>query len=175
MNGEVTFEGGMRRALNIGDKKLLKGVGPGDIHTFLLDLVQRYLKLGRTVVFKWKKLGRNRNENNAGFTGKNIVALMEEKEENSYVIIGKSKRANESHRKLMTTLTKLSTDQNKVFAKLACGKSRPDHAIGVRTGKSPLIFDNGFRKYSKEFNIVNFATCLSDVTDAFVIDISEKL
>lgn len=175
MDGQTTFEAAVRKSMCFNENQaLVKGIGSGDVHSFLCDLVDKYKLLGRNVYYKWKKLGKSRNENNPGFNGGSIGKLLAMVEKRCIVIIGASKRTGQAQEKIIKKLNS-EDDQKRMetYSTAATGKSRADHAIGVQTGNNPLMFDDGFTRISKEFNIMNLARSLRDVNNAYVIDIGE--
>ena len=95
--------------------------------------------------------------------------------EDSYVFLGRAKRNNEVHAKMMKSMKGEDEEAQLVnWGKIATGEMVADHAIGLVVDKSQsMLYDHGFTGGSKDFSIENMAGRMIDDSACFIFDLFE--
>lgn len=178
-NYTVSFIDGIKKSMGLFPKqRIVKGIGSADILRFFKETKATYKTMGRSVVFTWRKLCRNRSPKHKGFNGgsieKNILL-----NQGMYILFGRSKINNPPHHAFIKALKILPNESERflLFALKANGLKTSDHAIGISVSgnNQPLIYDNSNRNcVPRPFTVINFANKMSDISNGFLIDFYEN-
>ena len=175
MNGERDLIVELKKSMQmLPSQKFIKGIGSKDISVFLHELTRGYKSLGRVVNFKWKKMGTNRSVKRRGFCGKSLENLIVQ--DGRYVLFGKAKWNNDSHKMFMKRLKKEEDEaaRFKMFGKRADGRKTADHAVGILVEKDAIwLYDNAMKAGRKIFSVENIADKMCDINNCYVFDLWE--
>ena len=125
-----------------------------------------YRSTGLTVRYSFKQLGFNdtwdmtRLETNLSRKGK-------------YVFFGASRRNNDTHKHLLTSISTKSIDTDKIDTWIKGKPMLNDHAIGVDLDEhlQGTIYDNGCTGGENFFSIQNLATRMRWMNQCYLMDL----
>jgi hypothetical protein len=172
MNGRYDARIVLKNAMEVADDaKLHYGVSAADIQNMLKLVVQRHADEGRNVGYLWSRLHRNHSTEGKGWCGKHCGETFQAA--GKYVVLGKTKRESDMHKKVMKRMRKEEDEEEKlkIYARYAKGETRADHAIAidVNEGGQGRIMENGCSV--KDFDILNLASRMDDVKTCYKLDL----
>ena len=124
--------------------------------------------------FNWRKMIGVIDRVAASFNVQSLRTRVLSRED-SFVFLGRAKRNNEAHAKVMKSMKGEDEEAQLVcWGKKATGEMVADHAVGLVVDESQsMLNDNVFTGGSKDFSIENMAGRMIDVTACFVFDLFE--
>ena len=155
-----------------GKDEILKNrAGTDDMRKFLKGVVKANKAKGIRVGFKWRKMIGVIDRVAGSFNVQSLRTRVLSRED-SYVFLGRAKRNNEVHAKMMKSMKGEDEEAQLVcYGKKATGEMVVDHAIGLVVDESQsMLYDKGFTGGSKDFFIANMAGRMIDVSAFFVFD-----
>ena len=113
---------------------------------------------GIRVGFKWKEMIGVIDRVAGSFNVQSLRTRVLSRE-NSYVFLGRAKRNNEVHAKMMKSMKGEDEEAHLVcWGKKATGEMAADHTIGMAVDESQsVLYDNGFTGRSKDFSTEKMA------------------
>lgn len=167
MNGTMDVRDVFKDAVGEQGKNFVRGTTSTDAHKFLRHVsTLHYRATGSIVKYSFKQLGFNSTwdmkliESNLCRKGK-------------YVFFGATRKNNESHKRLLTSITAQTTDTDKIDSWIKGKPIHNDHAVGVDVDEhmNGTIYDNGCVGGEKVFSIQNLATRMRWMNQCFLMDI----
>ena len=167
MNGTMDVREVFKAAVNEQGKNFVRGTTSTDAHLFLRHVSDmHYRSTGLIVRYSFKQLGFNgtwdmtRLETNLSRKGK-------------YVFFGASRRNNDTHKRLLTSISTKSLDTDKIDTWIKGKPMLNDHAIGVDLDEhlQGTIYDNGCTGSEFFFSIQNLATRMRWMNQCYLMDL----
>ena len=142
----------LKHVLHIGkgkDEILKNRAGTDDVRKFLKGVVKANKAKGIRVGFKWRKMIGVIDRVAGSFNVQSLRTRVLSRED-SYVFLGRAKRNNEVHAKMMKSMKGEDEEAQLVcWGKKATGEMVADHAIGLVVDESQImLYDNGFTRGS---------------------------
>jgi hypothetical protein len=158
-------------------RTLLRGVNGHDVLKMLWKVVENNRARGKNVRFTWQRTGFN-VKSRLGWDVSNLKKSVLNKIGKKFVIIGKTRRQTEKHKKWMQHAKTSLTEDEVVeeWGKTAKGLTAVDHAIGIRVEENSdatMIVDNGCTFGLKKFTMHNLADRMEDLCVCYQLALYE--
>ena len=155
--GETNVKDMFKHSMGKGKDEILKnGAGTDDVRKFLKGVVKANKAKGIRVGFKWRKMIGVIDRVAGPFNVQSLRTRLLSRED-SCLFLGRAKRNNEGHAKMMKSMKGEDEEAQLVcWGKKATGEMVADHAIVLVVDENQsMLYDNGFTGGSKDFSIEN--------------------